>query len=139
NPLPRVTAYAASKAAIVRFAESLAEDLREHKIDVNALAPGGLNTQMLDQLLAAGPEKVGASLYQRMVKQKAEGGTSPDVGAAAAVWLGSSASDGITGKLLSAIWDPWESLPEHLDDLKGDVYTLRRIVPADRKMSWGDR
>jgi 3-oxoacyl-[acyl-carrier protein] reductase len=53
------------------------------------------------------------------------------------VFLGSSASDGITGKLLSAIWDPWEALPAHRDDLqRTDVYTLRRIVPADRDLSW---
>ena len=57
---------------------------------------------------------------------------------ALAVWLGSSASNGITGKLLSAVWDPWETLATHRDDLSGDVYTLRRIVPSDRGLSWGE-
>ena len=48
-------------------------------------------------------------------------------------------SDGITGKLISAVWDPWEHFPEHLEDLqKTDIYTLRRIVPKDRAQSWGD-
>jgi len=55
------------------------------------------------------------------------------------VFLASSASDGITGKLISAIWDPWESLQDHLSDLKqNDIYTLRRIVPQDRGKEWGD-
>jgi hypothetical protein len=54
------------------------------------------------------------------------------------VWLASAASDGITGKLISAVWDPWRELPEHREDLASDVYTLRRIVPADRGMGWGD-
>ena len=55
-----------------------------------------------------------------------------------AVFLASGESDGITGKLISAPWDPWEELPSHADDLRvTDVYTLRRIVPADRGLSWG--
>ena len=60
--------------------------------------------------------------------------------AALAVYLGSPESDGISGRLLSAVWDPWESLADHRDDLsRTDVYTLRRIVPKDRGFTWGDR
>jgi NAD(P)-dependent dehydrogenase (short-subunit alcohol dehydrogenase family) len=140
GPLPYISAYAASKAAIVRFAETLAEEVREYHIDVNSIAPGALNTRLLSEVLEAGPAKVGQAFYERAVKQKAQGGTPLERGADLAVFLASAASDGITGKLLSAVWDPWESLPEHLDDLrKSDIYTLRRIVPKDRGMSWGDR
>jgi 3-oxoacyl-[acyl-carrier protein] reductase len=57
-----------------------------------------------------------------------------------AVFLASAKSDGITGKLISAIWDPWESFPDHLDDLKSsDVFTLRRISLDDRSMNWGGK
>jgi len=139
NPLPRISAYAASKAAIVRFAETLAEEVRADGIDVNAIAPGALNTRLLDEVLAVGPEQVGAQFYERSLKQKAQGGAPLDAGANLAVFLGSAASDGITGKLLSAMWDPWDRLGEHLADLqRTDVYTLRRIVPADRGLPWGD-
>ncbi len=139
NPLPRLSAYAASKAAIVRFAETLAEEVRDDGIDVNAIAPGALNTRLLDEVLEAGPEKVGQSFYERSLQQKAQGGTPLDKGAELAVFLASTASDGITGKLISAVWDPWTELPEHLDDLRRtDVYTLRRIVPKDRGMDWGE-
>lgn len=139
NPLPRISAYAASKAAVVRFAETLAEETREDRIDVNSIAPGALNTRLLDEVLSAGPGQVGDDFYQRALKQKAGGGAPLDRGAALAVFLGSAESDGLTGKLLSAIWDPWENLPEHGNDLAGDVYTLRRIVPKDRGFDWGDR
>jgi hypothetical protein len=54
------------------------------------------------------------------------------------VFLASAASDGITGKLLSALWDPWRQLPAHRADLESDVYTLRRIVPGDRGLAWAD-
>jgi NAD(P)-dependent dehydrogenase (short-subunit alcohol dehydrogenase family) len=138
NPLPRISAYAASKAAVVRFAETLAEEVRNDHIDVNAIAPGALNTRLLDEALAAGPEKVGQDFYERALKQKAQGGSPLERGAQLAVFLGSAASDGLTGKLISAIWDPWITFPEHLADLqRTDVYTLRRIVPKDRDLQWG--
>jgi NAD(P)-dependent dehydrogenase (short-subunit alcohol dehydrogenase family) len=139
NPLPRISAYAASKAAIVRFAESLALEVCDFGIDVNAIAPGALDTRLLDEVLAAGPQAVGAAFYDRMVDTKAKGGTPLQVGAELAVFLGSTASDGITGRLLSAVWDPWADLQSHRADLDHtDVYTLRRIVPKDRGFSWGD-
>ena len=139
NPLPRISAYAASKAAVVRFAETLAEELRDAHVDVNAIAPGPLNTRLLDEVLTAGPEKVGAGFYERSLKQKEQGGAPLERGAELAVFLGSAASDGITGKLLSALWDPWQELPERRADVAGDVYTLRRIVPRDRGLTWGDK
>jgi NAD(P)-dependent dehydrogenase (short-subunit alcohol dehydrogenase family) len=138
NPLPRISAYAASKAAIVRFAESLAEEVREYAIDVNAIAPGALNTRLLDEVLEAGPERVGENFFQRSLKQKEAGGAGLDRGAELAVFLASGASDGITGKLISAVWDPWAKFPQHANDLqKTDIYTLRRIVPKDRGLKWG--
>lgn len=139
NPLPRISAYAVSKAAVIRFIETLAEEVRESHIDVNAIAPGPLNTRMLDEVLEAGPEKVGKVFYERSLEQKKSGGAPLDDGADLAVFLGSALSDGITGKLISALWDPWRSLPEHLDDLKStDIYTLRRVVPKDRGKTWGN-
>ncbi|TAK86052.1 MAG: SDR family oxidoreductase [Betaproteobacteria bacterium] len=138
KPLPRLSAYAVSKAAVVRFAETLAEEVKEYNIDVNAIAPGALNTRMLKEVLDAGPGNVGQAFYDQAVKQAQSGGTSLEKGADLAVFLGSSLSDGITGKLISAVWDPWASLVEHKEDLrKTDIYTLRRILPDDRGKNWG--
>lgn len=139
NPLPGLSAYAASKAAVIRFMETLAEETRGDRIDVNAIAPGALNTRMLDEFIAAGPDRIGQAFYERSVQQKRGGGVPLGKAADLAVFLGSALSDGITGKLISAVWDPWESLPNHLDDLNGtDVYALRRILPKDRGLKWGD-
>lgn len=138
KPMPYLSAYAASKAAVVRFAESLAEELLEYGVDVNSVAPGALNTRLLDEVLEAGPERVGAAFYEQSVKQKAQGGSPVERGVSLCVFLASAASDGITGKLISAVWDPWMSLKDHFADLRGtDIYTLRRIVPKDRGMDWG--
>lgn len=139
KPMPYMSAYAASKAAVVRFAETLAEEVKDFNIDVNTVAPGALNTRLLDEILQAGPEKVGKEFYEQSLKQQTQGGTPLSVGASLCAFLASSASNGITGKLISAVWDPWKNLPEFIEYLKNsDIYTLRRIIPKDRGMNWGE-
>jgi len=138
NPLPGISAYAASKAASVRFTEGLALELKSFGIDVNAVAPGALATRMMDQLLEAAPKAAGAAFLERMRKLKNSGGTPLSVGAKCCVWLASDDSNGITGKLVAAQWDPYEDFPAHAAELEGgDIYTLRRIVPKDRGKTWG--
>ncbi len=137
KPMPYFSAYGASKAAVVRFGETLAEELREFGVDVNCVAPGAMNTKFLDEALEAGTEKIGRAFYEQALKQKKEGGVPPERAAALCAFLASSASDGITGKLISAVWDPWEKLTEHRKELsESDIYTLRRIVPQDRGAKW---
>ena len=136
-PMPRFSAYAASKAGVVRLTETVAVEEADQGITVNAVAPGALDTAMLDELLDAGPDRVGAELHERALALRASGGTPLHVPAGLVTFLLSHRSDGITGRLISAPWDPWEDLPRHLDELaSGDVYTLRRVLPADRGRTW---
>jgi 3-oxoacyl-[acyl-carrier protein] reductase len=138
KPMPMLSAYAASKAGAVRFAETLAGELEPFNIQVNSVAPGELNTRLLDEVLAAGPDKVGKEFYEASVRQQARGGTPLTLGADLCVFLASEESGTITGKLISAKWDPWRELRQHAEDLRGgDIYTLRRIVPGDRGKTWG--
>jgi 3-oxoacyl-[acyl-carrier protein] reductase len=131
SPFPRFAAYAASKAAIVRFTETVAQEVKDRGIDINAIAPGAVNTRLLDEVLKAG-EAAGTQFYQRSLRQKEEGGVSPAVAAELAVFLASSASNGLTGRLLSAVWDNWRSMAEQIPAIaETDLYTLRRVVPSD--------
>ena len=86
---------------------------------------------MLDELLEAGPERVGDAAYARGARSSATAAapaSSPR--RALAVFLASAASDGISGRLIAALWDDWETLPERREAVMGsDAYTLRRIVP----------
>ena len=78
--------------------------------------------------------------YAKTFKLWKEKGAVPlELGARLAVYLASAESDGISGKLISAQWDPWEKLHELKPDLNSDIYTLRRIVPKDRGKTWGDK
>ncbi len=55
-----------------------------------------------------------------------EGGTPPEGPAALAVYLASARSDGLTGKMLAAVWDPWEDLDIEAV-MATDAYTVRRL------------
>jgi NAD(P)-dependent dehydrogenase (short-subunit alcohol dehydrogenase family) len=123
----RFSAYAASKTAVVRLTEIAAEEYRPFGIDINAVAPGAVNTRMLEAVLQAGREAAGPE-FADALDRKERGGTPPEVAADLVLFLSSSASDGITGRLISAPWDPWrdEGFRERLRSDK-DLATLRRI------------
>lgn len=132
NPMPRFAAYAATKAAVVRLTETLAEEYRADGIAVNAVAPGALRTRLTQQVLDAGPARAGADFFAKNKKWSEEGAVDPRLGAALCVFLASDAGNGITGKLISAQWDPWKEPDKFRALATGDTYTLRRIVPEDR-------
>lgn len=127
SPRPDFSAYAASKCALVRLTETLAEELRDSRIDVNAVSPGAMNTRMLDEVIAAGPDAARRE-YASALKRQKEGGANATRAAGLVAWLASSASDGITGKLISAVWDDWERLDQRRHELeKTELFTLRRV------------
>lgn len=139
GPRANFSAYATAKAGLVRFSDTLADELKGDGIRVNCIAPGAMRTAMLQEVLqkgdAAGKREV--SLASEVFEK---GGASMDRVADLALFLASDASKGISGKLISAVWDNWEQWPQHLDELsQSDVYTLRRIAGRDRGFVWGDK
>jgi 3-oxoacyl-[acyl-carrier protein] reductase len=136
TPRPRFSAYASAKSALVRFSETISAETGGLGIDVNCVAAGAMNTQMLEEIVKSGPELAGQKEYDQALSTINTGGTIHRA-ASLCLFLASAQSDGISGKLISAVWDPWESLSEHRNELmESDVYTQRRIVPADRGFSW---
>jgi len=135
GPRPNFTAYATAKAALVRFTETLAQEVGDLGIDVNCVAPGLMGTRLLGSIAAAGAETAGVHEVESASSASAE---ACERAADLCLFLASAASAGITGKLISAVWDPWKEFPQHRDDLKKtDIFTLRRIVPKDRGLTWG--
>jgi len=124
---PYFTSYSSSKAAVVRFAESLAQELDAANIQVNAIAPGPVRSRMWDEMRAAG-EAGGPKLLEELKHMEETGGTSPERAASLAVFLASDPSNRLTGRLLSAVWDDWEHLANHLDEIAAsEAFTLRRV------------
>ncbi|MBI5766611.1 MAG: SDR family oxidoreductase [Verrucomicrobia bacterium] len=146
KPRANFSAYGVAKTGVVRLVETIAEEERGRALDINALAPGAINTRLTDEVLALGPAVVGEAEYQAALKTKsaavpsealAKEGGSLEKALDCVEWLLSPASDGISGRLISAPWDPWKDLSAHAADLAAsDVYTLRRIVPEERGRHW---
>lgn len=123
----RVSAYTASKAAVAGLTESLSKELAPDGIWINAIAPGAINTSLIDTVIRAGPEVAGESFYAASVRQREGGDPIAKVGEAM-LFLASGRSSCLTGRLLSAKWDPLQSLAGRVDDVNGgSLYTLRRI------------
>jgi 3-oxoacyl-[acyl-carrier protein] reductase len=133
RPRPLFAPYGAAKTALVRFAETLAAETAEYGVRVNSIAPGPFASAMTQTILAVG-ESAGASEKANAQRLLAEGDDSAAHKAAKLVaYLVSGPGRDVTGKLISAVWDPWSELHLHWDKLRAsDVYTLRRIVPDDR-------
>ena len=122
------------------FLGNISHELKTYNIDINAVAPGPLNTNMLKEVLKAGPSKVGRKMYKKSLDQKKSGGSSFYKVTNLILFLSSKKSDGISGKLISALWDNWENWPNFKKILKTkDIYTLRRIIGRDRGYRWGDK
>ncbi|OGR83251.1 MAG: hypothetical protein A2636_06125 [Elusimicrobia bacterium RIFCSPHIGHO2_01_FULL_64_10] len=126
-PFPNYSAYAAGKTAIVRLTENLAVEFAEIGIRVNVVAPGFVATRLHRDTLKAGG-RAGAQFLENTKKQMESGGVPPEKAAKLTVFLLSEASAGITGKFISAPWDPWED-PACARKLREDkdYATLRRI------------
>lgn len=128
GPRPNFSAYAASKAALVRLTETLAVELKPYNIQVNAVAPGAVNTQMLDEILVAG-EKAGAEYHQAQERAR-NGGTPMELVCKLVLFLASPACGGLTGKLISAPHDPWRSWEGRAEEINASpMYCLRRMDP----------
>ncbi len=137
GPFPHFSAYASSKAAVVRLTETVAEEVWEDGITVNALSPGAVNTNMFDDILSAGASRMGERQWREFEEREKKGGDSVEAACNLALFLASEEARDITGKTISARWDPWKRLPERIDELmSSDIYTLRRIKPEDRGKKW---
>jgi NAD(P)-dependent dehydrogenase (short-subunit alcohol dehydrogenase family) len=126
---PNFSAYGVAKTAVVRLVETIAVEECASPLDINAIAPGAINTRLTEEVIALGPAVVGAAEYQAALRQKETGGASLARALDLVEWLLSPASDGISGRLISAHWDDWTALARHKEELAtSDLYTLRRII-----------
>jgi len=88
------TNYAASKAAIIGFTKSLAKEVASKHINVNAIAPGFIETDMTEKI----PEKI-KELMLKNIPLKRFG--KPEDIANMALFLASDNSDYVTGQVFT--------------------------------------
>jgi 3-oxoacyl-[acyl-carrier protein] reductase len=139
SPRPNFAAYGVAKTGVVRLVETLAAEWKGQPPDINAIAPGAIFTKMTEQVLASGAA-AGQNELESAGKLSRDNSAKLEKVLGLVEFLLSEKSDGISGRLISAPWDPWQNLPALRDELmKSDIYTLRRIVPADRGKNFGEK
>jgi NAD(P)-dependent dehydrogenase (short-subunit alcohol dehydrogenase family) len=123
SPRPNFSAYAASKAAVVRLAETLAEEVRDQNVQVNCIAPGGSYTSMTDEIIHAG-DRAGRKEIEDAEQVRITGGVSPEKQLHLAMFLASERSNHVSGKLIH-VNDDWKRLEKA--NMNPELYTLRRV------------
>ena len=124
NARTNFSAYASSKAAVVRLVETLAEEVRDQNIQVNCMAPGGTYTSMTDEIIDAG-EAAGQSEIEDAQKVRLTGGVAPAKQVELALFLASDHSNHISGKLIH-VNDDWKRMRD--SNMHPEAYTLRRVL-----------
>jgi NAD(P)-dependent dehydrogenase (short-subunit alcohol dehydrogenase family) len=136
---PNFSAYGASKAALIRFSETIAAELAHQNINVNTIAPGAMPTDMLQKVLESPDNVVGPQEKKSAMEAFRGDFDITDIGDLC-LFLSSAKARKITGKLISVKWDNWVAWSDNIEALtNSDLYTLRRIVGRDRGVSWGDK
>lgn len=124
---PFFSAYGTAKAAVVRLTETLAEELRDQGVQVNAIAPGAVHSRMWNEMRAAGAAG-GQKLLEEIKQMDRTGGVPPARAASLALFLASDRSRNLTGRLISAVYDKWEEMePRIAAIMSTEAGTLRRV------------
>ena len=106
---PNFSGYGSSKAAVVRLTETVAMETAAHNIQVNVIAPGAIETDMLREVRAAGGEVRSVGSMDQAIQL--------------VVFLASPASNHLSGRFVHAR----DSYTEWPVDLPDGHYMLRRI------------
>ena len=124
-------AYGVTKEGVVYLTETLAEELAGADIQVNAISPGSIHTQMWEETRDRAKEIGDAELYEKGQQVTSGGGASIDRAAELAVFLGSAGSGKLSGRLLRSYADDFDNMgPKIGEIMASDALTMRRVEPG---------
>jgi len=116
-PIPDMSAYVASKTALIRLSEQLAMELKPHGISVFPIRPGVVRTAMVEEARGAVP------LIQKILDEGQD--VTPDTVADLVLFLASGNADRLSGRLFSVNED-LEEIVRRADEVERDnLYLLR--------------
>ena len=103
-------AYSASKAAVGRFGEVLAQQVKEHNVQVFVISPGLVNTEMTGDHFSADAPWTPPELAPRLVRE-----------------LASGRFDALTGRYLHAEHDPPDELERRIPRILAEDLNAIRL------------
>ncbi len=132
---PGFSAYSTAKTGLVRFSETVSHETGPFGVNINCIAPGIMSSDMTQTIIKAGKETSGEKEYEAINRLIKDNSHNEEKAAELAYYLTTPEYNKLNGKIISAVWDPWEKIPIYQDILsRTDIYTLRRIVPTDRNL-----
>ncbi|WP_199616046.1 SDR family NAD(P)-dependent oxidoreductase [Paenibacillus alkalitolerans] len=96
--IPQRAAYAASKGGVMQLTQNLAVEWAKHNIQVNAISPGFIRTEIVQALIEKGVHK--PAVLEARIPAGRMGETEDMIGPA--LFLSSSMSDYVTGTIIKA-------------------------------------
>jgi len=99
TPRPNLTPYMVAKAALTHFSKQLSRELKDFNIQVNAIHPGVMDTEMQAEIRKAGSKAVGTDMFERLKEERML--HPPEEPASLVLFMASAAADAITGEFLS--------------------------------------
>ncbi len=124
-----MSAYQASKSALITLTETLGMELDGTKVRVNVISPGGVHTRMMEQIQDSTLSVGNTWWYERSKAVNEGGGTPIERVGELAVFLASDESDGLNGRFLATRDDFWNLSPRIPEIMSSDVCKLRRVEP----------
>jgi len=121
--LPYMSAYVTSKAALIRFSEVLADEVRPHGIALFAIQPGSVRTRMAEQILSASAGKNWFPWLEQVYERGDN--VTPEPATRLILFLASGAADALSGRFFNIAEDPQDVVERADEILKNDLYALR--------------
>lgn len=123
NPFPYGSGYGTSKAAVMRFTETLAAEVKAHGVKVFAMGPGLVRTALTEFQMES---EEGRRWLSRIVKLLEAGkDVPPTLAGELAVEIGSGRFDTLAGRAVSVGFDHTAMETRADEIIEKDLYTLR--------------
>lgn len=121
--IPYMSAYVTSKAALIRFTEVLADEVRSHGISVFAIQPGTVRTAMAEELMRSKEGQRWLPWFKKIFDEGRD--DSFDAGADLVLYLASGQADSLSGRYFEASGRA-EEVVRHADEIQAqDLHVLR--------------
>jgi NAD(P)-dependent dehydrogenase (short-subunit alcohol dehydrogenase family) len=122
--IPYMSAYVTSKAAVIRFTEVLADEVRQHGVSVFAIQPGTVRTAMAEELMQSESGKRWLPWFKKIFDESRD--DSSQHGENLVLYLASGKADVLSGRFFAAPGAP-DNVLDQVDQILKDNRNVLRI------------
>ena len=124
--IPYMSAYVTSKAAVIRFTEVLADEVRQYGVSVFAIQPGTVRTAMSEELMQSESGKRWLPWFKKIFDENRDDSSLP--GENLVLYLASGKADVLSGRFFAAPAAP-DNVLDQVDQILKDNRNVLRIRP----------